>query len=175
MHSVFGEYSSSHAHTQVQRPNQHIINRETGTSNAVVSDVPDLVSVHGALQPSDLVSDGASLLVNFKTGPPFPGTTPFVWTIAGKKGRIRMSSQRGPFIQSEASEQPISIEVASFATGEVKQVLCTWEDWQEGLLGRGRNIAKVYDLFFEGQAEEYGLCDFEGAVTRHSEVDGILW
>ena len=175
IHSVLGEYASSYAHTQIQRPHQQIINRETGASRPAVSDVPDLVSVHGILQPSDLVSEGASLLVNFKTGPPFPGKTPFVWTITGEKGRIRMSSQRGPFIQSEASEHPIPIEGESFATGEVSKVEWMWEGWQEDLLGRGRNIANIYDLFYEGRATEYGLCDFEAAATRHAEIDGMLY
>lgn len=175
IHSVLGEYESCHAHTQTQRPNQQIVNRETGASRPVTSDVPDLVSTHGTLRTSPLVDNGASLIVNFKTGPPFPGTAPFTWTITGEKGRIRISSQRGPFIQSEASEYPIPLELEDLRTGEVKQIPWHWDEWQEPLLGRGKNIAKTYDLYYEGRAKEYGLGDFEGAVERHAQIDGMLY
>lgn len=175
IHSVLGEYHSSNAHLQIQRPDQQVINRETGISRPTISDVPDLVSIHGTLQPSDLVRQGASLIISLKTGPPFPGTTPFVWIITGEKGRIRVSSQRGPFIQSESSEYPIPIELEDFKTDEVRQIPWQWEDWQEPLLGRGKNIAKMYDLYYEGRVEEHGLCDFEGAVRRHAQIDGMLY
>lgn len=175
IHSILGEYESSNSHLQIQRPNQHVVNRETGASKAVTSDVPDLVSIHGTLQPSDIVAKEASLVANFKTGPPFPGTTPFTWTITGERGRIRMTSQRGPFIQSESSEGPIPIELQQFSTGQVEEVRWQWEDWQAPLLGRGRNIAKMYDLLYEERAEEYGLCDFEGAVRRHAQIDAMLY
>lgn len=86
-----------------------------------------------------------------------------------------MSSERGPFIQSESSEHPIPIELETFENGAVKQVGWDWEDWQEPLLGRGRNIAKVYDLYYEGRAQEFGLADFAGAVTRHAQLDAMLY
>lgn len=175
IHFVLGEFESSHSHLQIQRPNQQIVNRETGASRAVTSDVPDLVSTHGTLQGSALVSEGASLTIDFKTGPPFPGTSTFTWIITGEKGRIRVSCQRGPFINSEGSDYPIPIEVEDFSTGEIKQVDWQWDDWQERLLGRGRNIAKLYDLYYEGRPKEYGLCDFEDAVKRHAEIDKMLY
>lgn len=175
IHSVLGEYEYSNAYLQVQRPGQKVVNRETGASRPVTSDVPDLVSVHGTLQPSDQVADGASLTVNFKTGPAFPGITPFTWIITGEVGRLRMTSQRGPFIQSESSEHPIAVELQDFGTNEVKQIPWTWDDWQESLLGRGRNIAKMYDLYYEERAKQHGLCDFEGAVRRHAQTDGMLY
>lgn len=175
IHSVLGEYETSHARLQIQRPEQQIVNRETGASRPTTSDVADLVSVHGTLQSSDFVTKGASLLVNFKTGPSFPGTSPFTWIITGEKGRVRMSSQRGPFIQSESSEHPIPIELQEFSTGEVRHIPWQWDDWQEPLLGRGKNIAKVYDLYYEGRAKEYGLCDFEDAVVRHAQIDQMLY
>lgn len=175
IHSILGEYASSHTHTQIQRPNQIIINKETGTTRATTSDVPDLVSVHGTLTPSHYISDNATLTVNFGTGPPFPGTTPFIWTITGTTGRMRVTSERGPFIQSEASAFPIPIEVEDFATGEVRKVAWDFESWQVPLLARGRNIAKMYDLYYEGRAEKYGLADFEGAVVRHRQLDEMLY
>ncbi|KAK5174309.1 uncharacterized protein LTR77_001389 [Saxophila tyrrhenica] len=174
VHSVLGEYETSNAHLQIQRPEQTII-REDGTEGPTRSNVPDLVSVHGTLQKSSSVADGASLLVKFLTGPPFPGSSPFTWTITGSKGRIQMSNERGPFIQSEGSAYPIPIQLEDFSTGEVKEVSWEWDEWQEALPPRGRNIAKMYDLYAEGRAEEVGVADFEAAVVRHRGLDGMLW
>lgn len=175
IHSVLDEYDSSHSHTQIQRPSQQIVNRDTGASRAVKSDVPDLVSVHGTLQASSIVNKGASLLATLQTGPPFPGTKALTWTITGEKGRVRMSIQHTAFVQTEGNTQAIPIELPDFSTGEVKQLAWEWEDWQEPVAARGRNIAKLYDLYYEGKAEEYGLCDFEGAVRRHAQIDGMLY
>lgn len=86
-----------------------------------------------------------------------------------------MTSQRGPFIQSESSEGPVPIELQDFGTGEVREIPWQWEDWQAPLLGRGKSIARMYDLFHEGRAEEYGLCDFEEAVRRHAQIDAMLY
>ena len=170
-----GEYASFNSHVQIQRPNQTIVNRETGDTKSAQSNVPDLVSVHGALKSSSYVADGASLVVSFRTGPPFPGTVPFVWIITGEKGRFRITNERGPFIQSEGSAFPTPIQVEDFATQEVREEAWEWEGWREALLPRGRNIAKMYDLYCEGQAKESALVDFAGAVVRHAELDSMLY
>ncbi|KAK5118569.1 hypothetical protein LTR85_008034 [Meristemomyces frigidus] len=175
VHFVLGEYSSSQAHLQIQRPNQTVINRDTGAKKAATSDVPDLMAVHGTLQSSGYVAQGASLVVSFRTGPPYPGTTAFVWTINGEKGEIQISSERGAFIQAQEAHIPIPIEVHDFATNEVKKVEWAWEDWQERLSSRGRNIGKLYDLLYEGRLEERGAADFESAVARHRQLDAMLW
>ena len=175
VHSVLGEFESSNAHLQIQRPNQTIINRDTGATRPAQSDVPDLVSLHGTLKSSNYVAEGASLVANFCTGPPFPGTSPFVWTITGEKGRIRLSNERGPFIQSEGSGWPTPIQVEDFASQEVKEVSWEWEDWQEPLIPRGRNIAKIYDLYYESGINDSGLVDFSDAVVRHAQLDRMLY
>ncbi|KAK4542709.1 hypothetical protein LTR36_006281 [Oleoguttula mirabilis] len=174
VHFVLGEYASSQAHWQIQRPNQTIVNRETGAKRLIISDVPDLVSLHGTLQPSRYVAEGASLVVHFRSGPPFPGTTAFAWTITGQKGEIRVSSERGPSIQVAADDVPVPIEVHDFATGEVKQVEWTWEEWQGTLSARGRNIGKVYDLLYEGRVEKSGVANFETAAVRHRQLNAML-
>lgn len=160
---------------QIQRPNQTIINRDTGATRQVVSDVPDLVSVHGTLGTSNYVTQGATLNVIFRSGPPFLGTTPFIWTIIGETGRIQVSNPRGPFIQSEASGFPTPIQVEDFKSGEVKEIDWKWEEWQQSLVARGRNIAKLYDLYYEGKALEAGAADFAGAVLRHAQIDDMLY
>lgn len=114
-------------------------------------------------------------IVNYRTGPPFPGTLPFVWTINGEKGEIRVSSERGPFLQSEASAFDIPIQVEDFSTGQVRTVSWEWEDWQQSLLPRSRNIAKLYDLYAEGRLEAESHCTLESAVVRHTQLDAILY
>lgn len=78
VHSVLGEYTVSHAHRQIQRPQQTIVDTDTGERRPCVSDVPDLVTVHGTLQESARVAEDATLVASFRRGPPFPGTKPFV-------------------------------------------------------------------------------------------------
>ncbi|KAK3686288.1 hypothetical protein LTR37_019971 [Vermiconidia calcicola] len=175
IHSVLGEFASSNAHLQIQRPDQTIIDAETGATRPTVSDVPDLVSVHGTLRDSEYVAEGASLIVKFLTGAPFPGTSPYVWTITGEKGRLRVWNESGPFTQSEGSAFPTPIEVEDFTTGEVRQESWDWEDWQVPLSPRGRNIAKLYDLYYEGRTDELGVAGFSGAVVRHTQLDRMLY
>ena len=115
------------------------------------------------------------MVVTFRTGPPFLGTTPFVWTITGETGRLRITNERGPFLQSEGSGFPTPIQIEDFATQEVKEEVWEWEDWREALLPRGRNIAKMYDLYYDGQTKESGLADFASAVVRHAELDSMLY
>lgn len=177
IHSVLGEYKSSHAHTQIQRPNQTIISKDTGATRPFISDVPDLISVDGHLHSSPIVSAGASLSVRFRSGPPFPGTTPFIWTISGDKSVLRITSERGPFLQSEASELPVLIDLHDFETGEVRRIDWQWADWQEPEWKRSRNIATLYEIFYEGESEvrKFGLADFGGAVGRHAQLDEMLY
>ena len=180
IHYTLGEYTSSNHHLQIQRPNQRVLDAGTrATIKNVISDVPDLVSVHGTLQRSQHVTEGASLVVNFRSGPPFPGTLPLIWTIQGDKGTIRVTSERGPIALNADSSGPIPIEVHDHASGEVKIVEWEWEEWQVGLPAKARNIGKVYDLLWdrtEGRLGDVGgLVDFEAAVARHKQLDGILW
>ena len=111
----------------------------------------------------------------FRAGPPFPGTLPFVWTINCERGEVQISSVRGPFLQSEASALPVPIRIHYHATDEVREVDWDWEDWQKKLPGRGRSIAKLYDLFSEGRLEEGFGGTFDSAVKRHKQLDGILY
>lgn len=86
-----------------------------------------------------------------------------------------MTSERGPFLQSESSAFPILIETLDSSTGEVTNVDWQWEDWQESLIPRGRNIAKMYDLYAEGILARDGSATFESAVLRHKQLDRMLY
>ncbi|KXS96277.1 hypothetical protein AC578_3864 [Pseudocercospora eumusae] len=175
VHSVLGEFESSDSHVQIQHPEQAIIGTNGKEKTKYTSDVPDLLSLHGTLQPSSTVAKGASLIVNFRTGPPFPGTLPFIWTINCETAEIRVISERGPFLQSESNSYPVPIELHDFASGEVKNIEWQWEDWQEVISARSRNIAKLYDLYAEGKLEEASCATFEEAVLRHEQLDRILY
>lgn len=115
------------------------------------------------------------MTVSFKSGPPFPGTIPFVWTITGEKGRIQISNPRGPYIQATASDHPTPIKVEVFASGEVREETWRFEDWQQAFTAGAKNIAKLYDLYYEGKTDELGVADFNAAVQRHTQVDSLLY
>ena len=68
VHSILGEFEHFDSHTQLRRPQQVVYDAQTGAERHTTSDVPDLVSVHGTLKPSTHVVDGATLVINFRTG-----------------------------------------------------------------------------------------------------------
>ncbi|EME87032.1 uncharacterized protein MYCFIDRAFT_29647 [Pseudocercospora fijiensis CIRAD86] len=175
VHSVLGEFESFHSHSQIQHPEQRINGADGKVKGKYTSDVPDLLSIHGTLQASSRVAKGASLIVNFRKGPPFPGTLPFIWTINCENAEIRVTSERGPFLQSESNSYPVPIELHDFASGEVKSVEWLWEDWQEVIAARSRNVGKLYDLYAEGRVEEASCATFDSAVWRHGQLDWILY
>lgn len=158
----------------MQRPRQNLVTK-TGDRLPATSDVPDLVSVHGTLVKSSLVAKGASLVINFRYGPPFKGTAPFVWTITCEKGEIRITNQGGPHLQSASVTSDVPIEVELFDSGKIEHHGWSWEDWQESLPHRGRNLAKLYDLYAEDKLDAAGAADFGDAVVRHKELDAILY
>ncbi|KAI7233210.1 hypothetical protein KC330_g5477 [Hortaea werneckii] len=175
VHSVLGEFETFNSHTQIQRPGQEIVNRSSGTRTSKVSDVPDLVSIHGTLATQHpYIAPGASLVVNFHYEHAFPGTTPLVWTITGEQGQIRLSAESGSLIQTTTSG-PMSLKLYMFDSGKVQDVSWSWEDWQAALPHRARNIGKLYEIFAENKMAEYGIADFDGAVKRHQEMDALLW
>lgn len=86
-----------------------------------------------------------------------------------------MTSERGPFLQSESNEFPIIIDVLEFSTGKVSNIDWQWKDWQESLVPRGRNIAMLYDSYARGALDRDGCATFESAVVRHKQLDRILY
>ncbi|KAK3072005.1 hypothetical protein LTR53_007593 [Teratosphaeriaceae sp. CCFEE 6253] len=178
IHTIVGEYSTSHAHTQIQRP-IFTVTASDGTTREAHSDVPDLVSVHGTLATSPHVAEGASLLLTFRAGPAFPDTPGFTWTLNGERGEIRVTSPSGGYTQSEVDKtSEIVIEVHDYATDIVRGVKWEWEpEWQASLFHRGRNLGRLYDLYAEGDEaiREARVPDFDAAVARHTELDALLW
>ncbi|KAJ7154144.1 hypothetical protein C8R46DRAFT_912071 [Mycena filopes] len=171
--SVVGDVDSLQGHLHIQRPSVPLRDPTTGKIvKTVQSDVPDLVVAAGTLPDSPFVQEGgAPLLVRFRRGPPFKGEPAVVWTIAGEKGEIRLSSPSATYLQMGSTEGgPIVIEVHDHATDSVSKVDWEWEDWQEELPVPARNVGAMYEAFAEGK-----WCPtFEDALKRHRQLDGML-
>ena len=186
IHSVIGEFSSFESHAQIQRPELSVINARFGSSRGSVSvlktvksDVLDNLSLHGTLKSSALVAEGAMLSATFRAGPAFPGAPAFVWTIAGTKGEIRVTSPAGPYLMSDSygsTERPehITIEVHAFDTNIVDSVPWNWNELQKGLaMVRGRLVADMYERF-AANGESGAWPRFEDAVVRREELEQIF-
>ena len=144
----------------------------------VKSDVPDLVILHGTLEPSALVTEGATLHVSYRTGPSFPGSPAFEWTIAGTKGELRVTGPAGPYLGSDSygsAEEPeqVRIEVYEFATDVVTNVPWDWNASQNELTVRGRSVAEVYERF-AASGEKGAWPQFEEAIALHAELEEIF-
>ncbi|KAK4894858.1 hypothetical protein LTR27_006980 [Elasticomyces elasticus] len=152
-----------------------------GTIGKVLSSEVKAASVFGN---RDSISKGLAYFLDKKVGgSPVTiaighRTSPLVWTINGERGEIRVTSSAGAYPQSEIDDPSgIMIEVHDHASDQVKKVDWTWgKEWQAGLFHRGRNLGTLYDLFAEGEEamRKAKVVDFEGAVARHREIDGLL-
>lgn len=87
----------------------------------MTSDVPDLLSVHGALAPSPLTAPNATVSLLFRRGQPFPGTPPLVWTINCERGEIQLVSPSGTGLQASSANN-VSIQVHYFDTDQVENI-----------------------------------------------------
>ena len=186
IHSVLGEYSSFHSHAQIQRPVLSIKDTRLGSfgnSGSVVgtveSSVPDLVSLHGTLQSSSFVADGATLSITYRSGAAFPGVPAFEWTISGTKGDIYVVSPAGPFLQSDSygspeNPQDITIKVHDFASNTVDNISWDWTELEKNIeMVRGRLVAEVYDRF-AARGENGTWPTFGDAIVRHEEISKIF-
>ncbi|KAL2755506.1 hypothetical protein ACRALDRAFT_1064402 [Sodiomyces alcalophilus JCM 7366] len=149
VHSVLGEFDGFQARTQIQRPEVSIVNGfPTGdVVHKTVSDVPDLLAVHGPLKGKDYVADGATLSVHFRNGAPFKGEPAFVWSVLGEKGEVRVTIPSGPHLQMGHEEDQALIKVYDFATDSVEDVQWEWQDWQKELPLRARNVGEMYERY----------------------------
>ncbi|KAH6688015.1 oxidoreductase family protein [Plectosphaerella plurivora] len=175
MHSLLGEFDEWHARAQIQRPDVSITSKE-GPASKVVSDVPDLITVHGSLRGKSYVAEGATLSVSWRNGTPFKGSPSFDWTINGEKGEIQVLSPSGPYLHSDSYSAPIVVRLHDFASDEVSEVAWDWKDWQHELPIRARNVAEVYERYAEtvtgkGSPAWPSLND---GVKRIRELDELL-
>lgn len=175
--SVIGELdaSSVHAKTQLQRPDVRI--RDPSTNEIVdhmTSDVPDLLSLHGALAASPQSVLGATLSFLFRRGQPFPGTPSLVWTINCERGEIRLVSPSGIALQASASNETVKIQVHHFNSDEVEDVEWTWSERQQDLPLLAKAVSESLYAFAEGHEEGDGWAGIESAASRARLIEQFM-
>ncbi|KAI1822630.1 NAD(P)-binding protein [Xylaria intraflava] len=148
VHEVLGEFDGFQSRMQLQRPVVQIRDdNDVAPAREIVSDVPDLVVVHGKLAKGKAdIADDATLSVTFRTGPQFKGTPGSVWTINGEKGEIMVTSA-GAYLHVEKYNEPIEIKLHDYATDEVVPIEWDWKEWQKELPVRARIVAELYERF----------------------------
>lgn len=175
--SVIGEIdpTSVHAKTQLQRPNVRVKDPSTGEIvENITSDVPDLLSLHGALAASPLSAPNATLSFTFRSGPPFPGTPALTWTINCEYGEIRVVSQKGLALQASAHDDSVTIQVHHFGTNEVEDINWAWNERQQELPLLARGVSESLYAFAEGREEGDGWAGVESAARTARLIDGFL-
>ncbi|KAK0670201.1 hypothetical protein QBC41DRAFT_318345 [Cercophora samala] len=172
--SVVGDYKTGadapHGFLQIQRPQVKIIGEDKAVMETVTSNTPDLIFVHG------YVESGASLHFRFRVDPPFPSDPALVWTIAGTKGEIRVVSPNTTFIHIGNVADPQKFEVHDFETDTVDEVEWDFEDWQKELNFQARNIAAIYEDYYEVKknGKQRTFLSFDDALKRHEQLENIL-
>jgi predicted dehydrogenase len=191
VHEVLGEWVSGtmKGRMQIQRLSVAITNAAGEIASRVNSDVPDLLTVHGALAPStqragiDII-DGATLTVHHRSGQPFKGAAAFEWHINGVLGEIRVTSPSGLYLHSTSFAEPFRVEVHNHATDEVREETWEWKEWQEGLPVIARIGGELYERYARwvegGRQSKEGLEDDEtwptvaDAIKRHEELEELF-
>lgn len=150
VHEVLGEFASFDARMQIQRPTLAIVGKDGSSTQTVQSNVPDFLAIHGRLAPGKVeLSDNATLVATFRSGPAFKNKSAFVWSINGEKGEILITSPSGsgPYLHSDSYSNRPRIELHDHATDEVSDIKWRWADWQGDLPVRARIVAEVYERY----------------------------
>ncbi|KAK2736517.1 oxidoreductase family protein [Colletotrichum kahawae] len=170
--SSLGDARDIRSRLQLLRPKVSLASSKSGAmAESVQSNVPDLAYVTASLAGTDLVQDGASLLMGFHRGQPFPGEPHLTWTILGETGAIKLTAERGTTPRTMASS-PVRILWHEFVTGQVQEVEWEWEPWLQELPSAARGVAALYDAYARGDESAYS--DFEHALKRHAQLEDIL-
>ena len=173
--SVIGEVDDINTRLQLQRPQVKLRDPATGkVVDTTTSNVPDLIIATGGIRPSDIADSGATFSIRFRRGQPFKGEPALTWHINLERGEIRLTLPGGVSIGAGGYDEPVVIDVHDFASDDVRRVEWDWPAWQEEarIPVIGRSIAALYDAYADGQTGTY--VDFEGALTRHEQLDGLL-
>ncbi|TLD31069.1 hypothetical protein PspLS_03001 [Pyricularia sp. CBS 133598] len=151
VHEVLGEFEAGtmRCRMQVQRP--AAATRVSGDEEEV-SNVPDLVVLHGRLAGFHNAAPDATLSVTYRAGPPFKGQPGLTWAINCERGEIMITSPSGPHLHSDSYAadgelEQVTIRVHDFLNDQVINVHWDWEDWQLALPVRARNVAHLYERF----------------------------
>jgi hypothetical protein len=139
----------------------------------MTSDVPDLLSLHGALASPQAVA-GATLSFLFRRGQPFPGTPSLVWTINCERGEIRVVAPSGIALQARAYDEPVTLQVHHFDTDKVEDIDWDWGERQNELPMLARIVSECLYAFAEGREAGDGWAGVESAAARARMVEQFL-
>jgi hypothetical protein len=177
--SVLGELDPSTVSTklQLQRPSVRI--RDPATKkivDTVTSTVPDLISLHGAILPSDQTVEDATLSVFFRRGQPFPGTPPLIWTINCEYGEIRVVNNDSTSLHASGYNLPLVFQIHYFEDDRVEDVTFKWSKDQEAVPAVGRSVLSALFGFADALAgrEGDGWLSLEDAAKRAAQIEGYL-
>lgn len=168
---VLGNIVNIHGHSQIQRPEIHIMEPATGeVIETVTSDVSDLIITVGQLE-GPLAVSGATVLTSLRLGSPFPGQPALSWTVIGEKAEIRLVGEGTATLQAQGYDKPVTLELHDFATGTVEQIPWNWAGWQKELPVLSRSVGELYERFADSGS--MGLPTFEEAFARHQQLDRL--
>ncbi|KAF2686199.1 putative oxidoreductase [Lentithecium fluviatile CBS 122367] len=175
--SVLGDLNPSTVHTklQLQRPSTRIRDPQTNEiTRETTSNVPDLLSLHGALLPSALTTASSTLSFLFRRGQPFPGTPALTFTINCEFGELRVTSFPGLSLETLPGEEPVKIEVHWFEDDKVEEV--SWDDSEEekNLPPVARSVWRTLRAFAEGKEEGDGWVGLKDAARRAEMIESFL-
>ena len=106
-----------------------------------------------------------------------------MWTIAGDKGEILVTSPAGPYLHSDSYGESIVIQLHDHAADQVMDVPWDWKDWQKELPVRARSVAELYERYARasarGEAKPSIPVDqdwprLRDAVVRLKELDDLF-
>jgi len=109
--------------------------------------------------------------MRFRRARPFRGEPALVWSIFGETGEIRLTSAVDNMLQASRLED-VTIEVNDFSTAKVQRVEFGWDEELMELPHLARSYASLYEAYAGSEVRRYA--DFDHAVRRHGQLDGIL-
>lgn len=123
---------------------------------------------------SEYVADNAVLTFHFRRGQPFPGTPAFDWRINFEQGEARLVSPSGISLQAAAYDEPVTIQLYHFRTGQLEDVAWDWSDLQKEVPIRARTVMSCLYAFADGIDEGSGWVGIEDAARRAEQIEGWL-
>ncbi|KAF2497122.1 NAD(P)-binding protein [Lophium mytilinum] len=175
--SVLGDLvpDSVAARLQLQRPDVRIRNPKTDEIvETVRSDVPDLVSLHGALQTSAHTQASATLSFLFRRGLPFPGDPALTWTINCELGVIRLVATSGTSLGAGGYDGPVKIYVHKLDRDVLDEIPWEWDELQEKVPVIGRSVMRQLFGFADGLEEGKGWVGIEAAAKTADQIEGWI-
>lgn len=164
------DHSTVQSKSQIQRPEVRIRDLAAGKIvKTVKEEVPDLVTLNGTLAASPKAASNATLTFTFRKGPPFPGTSSFIWTINCEHGEIRIDAPSTTTLETGENDPPVTISVHTFADDKVEQVDFGWNEQQLQVPLLARSVMDTLFAFADGKKPEDGWVDLEDAA-KYAEL-----